>query len=294
MLAKVWTCAVVGLDGELVQVEVDIARQGISNFLVVGLPDTAVQEARERVRSAVRNSALVFPPRRTTVNLAPAELRKSGPSYDLPIAIGVLLASEQVVADVSDVVFLGELSLDGSLPHLQGVLPMVGLARDRGMKTAFVPAVDAAEAALVEGIEVIPVATLRELAAHLRGEVVLTPQPHRNGLEDGPEPEPLVDLAHIKGQEHARRALEIAAAGGHNLLMHGPPGTGKTLLARALPSILPRLTLDEALEVTRIYSVAGRLQEQGAVIRRRPFRAPHHTISQAGLVGGGVVLRGLG
>ncbi len=287
MLAKVWTCAVVGLDGELVQVEVDIRRQGISKFIVVGLPDTAVQEARERVRSAVRHSGLSFPPRRTVVNLAPAELRKQGPSYDLPIAVGVLLASEQVVADVADVVFLGELSLDGSLRHLQGVLPMVGLARDRGKRVAYVPAADATEAALVEGIEVIAVATLAELVAHLRGDLELAPEPHRDGFEADPAPEALVDLAHVKGQEHAKRALEVAAAGAHNLLFNGPPGTGKTLLARALPAILPRLTLDEALEVTRVYSVAGRLQD-GSLIKQRPYRSPHHTISQAGLVGGGV------
>jgi magnesium chelatase family protein len=221
------------------------------------------------------------------VNLAPAEIRKSGPSYDLPIAIGVLLASEQIATDASKVVFLGELSLDGTLCHLQGVLPMVGLARDRGIRTAFVPAIDAAEAALVDGIDVIPVRTLAELVAHLKGALHLEPLAGGIAVEDTADPEPIVDLAHVKGQEHARRALEVAAAGGHNLLLGGPPGTGKTLLARALPSILPRMTLDEALEVTRIYSVAGRLQEHGSLVRRRPFRAPHHTISPAGLVGGG-------
>jgi magnesium chelatase family protein len=218
MLAKVWTCAVVGLEGELVQVEVDIARQGLVQFNIVGLADTAVQEARERVRAAVRNSGFMFPPRRITVNLAPAEIRKSGPSYDLPIAIGVLLASEQLAADATKVVFLGELSLDGTLCHLQGVLPMVGLARDRGVRTAFVPAVDAAEAALVEGIDVIPVRTLAELVAHLKGELRLEPLTGGVTVEDTDEPEPLVDLAHVKGQEHARRALEVAASGGHNLL----------------------------------------------------------------------------
>src|SRR4051812_13842824 len=288
MLAKVWTCAVIGLEGELVQVEVDIARQGIAKLIIVGLPDTAVQEAGERVRAAVRNSGMIFPPRRITVNLAPAEMRKSGPAYDLPIAIGVLLASEQIQTDASNVVFLGELSLDGTLRHLQGVLPMVGLARERGVRAVFVPAVDAAEAALVDGIEIIPVRTLAELVAHLKGEITLAPLAGGVSIEDATDPEPQVDLAHIKGQEHARRALEVAASGGHNLLLGGPPGTGKTLLARAMPSILPRMTLDEALEVTRIYSVAGRLHEHGSLVRRRPFRAPHHTISPAGLVGGGV------
>jgi magnesium chelatase family protein len=203
----------------LVQVEVDIARQGLTNFTIVGLGDTAVQEARERVRAAVRNSGLTFPPRRITVNLAPAELRKSGPSYDLPIAIGVLLASEQIAVDKTSMVFLGELSLDGTLRHLQGVLPMVGLARERGVKTAFVPAVDAAEAALVDGIEVIPVTTLAQLVDHLRGLAVLFPVPAGDHTEESEDASPMVDLAHIKGQEHARRALEVAAAGAHNLLL---------------------------------------------------------------------------
>src|SRR3954463_9698116 len=196
MLAKVWTCAVIGLEGELVQVEVDIARQGLVQFNVVGLPDTAVQEAGERVRAAIRNSGLIVPPRRITVNLAPAEMRKSGPAYDLPIAIGVLLASEQIRTDASTVVFLGELSLDGTLRHLPGVLPMVGLARERGIRTVFVPAVDGDEAALVDGIDIIPVRTLAELVAHIQGTAVLKPLTGGVAIDEATDFEPQVDLAH--------------------------------------------------------------------------------------------------
>jgi magnesium chelatase family protein len=289
MHAKVLTCAVVGLDGVLVEVEVDIPSQGLANFLVVGLPDTAVQEARERVRAAIRNSGLVFPFRRITASLAPAELRKSGPSYDLPIAIAILLASGQLEGEFARVLFLGELALDGSLRHTHGMLPMVALARQEGLARVYVPAVDAAEAALIDGIEVIGVTSLGQLVSHLRGDVELTPEPHRNGFEDDADEAPSgADLQHVRGQEHARRALEVAAAGSHNILLTGPPGSGKTLLARTLPSILPRLTAEEALDVTRVYSVAGLLGGGTPAVRERPFRAPHHTISNAGLAGGGV------
>jgi magnesium chelatase family protein len=288
MHAKVFTCDVVGLEGLLVEVEVDIPPQGLAKFLVVGMPDTAVQEARERVRAAIKNSGLVFPYRRITVGLAPAELRKSGPSYDLPIAVAILAASGQLEDELAEVLFLGELALDGSLRHTHGILPMVAFARDKALRRVYVPAADAAEASLIEGIEVFGVSTLGELVSHLRGEVVIPAEPHRDGLSLDDEPPHPSDLQHIRGQEHAKRALEVAAAGGHNVLMTGPPGAGKTLLARSLPSILPRLTLDEALDVTRVYSVAGLLPSGSPVVRRRPFRAPHHTISQAGLVGGGV------
>ncbi|MEE9202229.1 MAG: YifB family Mg chelatase-like AAA ATPase [Dehalococcoidia bacterium] len=288
MIAKVFSCAVVGLDGEVVTVEVDIS-PGLPAFNIVGLPDTAVQEARERVRAAIRNSGCLFPPRRITVNLAPAVLKKEGPAYDLPIAVGLLLSSEQVVCDTSRAVFLGELSLDGTLRHTPGVLPMVALAREKGFATVFLPGIDAREASLVEGLEIVPVDSLVALVAHLRGEAPLSPyQP--DGSEDTvAEAPPAMDLSYVRGQEHVRRALEVAAAGGHNVLMTGPPGSGKTMLARCLPSIMPQMTREEALEVTKIYSVSGMLPTDTPLIEQRPFRSPHYTISQAGLVGGGRV-----
>ena len=288
MLAKVNSCAVVGLDGELVEVEVDISGGALPAFNIVGLPDTAVQEAKERVRSAIRNSGLAFPNKRITVNLAPADLRKEGPAYDLPIAIGIVLASEQVAADVSATVFLGELSLDGKLRHTHGVLPMVALARERGIAGVYVPEADAAEAGLIDGVEILPVASLGQLTVHLQGLVLIESLDRTGAAVAAAEPVwEGVDFCHVKGQEHVKRALEVAAAGGHNVLMTGPPGAGKTLLARALPSILPSLTPQEALEVTKIYSVSGLLPSDKPLITQRPFRAPHHTISHAGLVGGG-------
>ncbi len=286
MLAKVNSAAVVGLDGQLVEVEVDIS-SGLPSMTIVGLPDTAVQEARERVRAAIRNSGYTFPLKRITVNLAPADLRKEGPAYDLPIAIGILLSSEQLSLDTSGALLLGELSLDGNLRHTHGILSMVALAREREIPIAFVPTIDAKEASLIQGVRVIPVASLSQLVAHLRGEMLI-PDYVQNGNEiEVDVPRAGIDLAHIKGQEHVKRALEVAAAGGHNLLMSGPPGSGKTLLARALSSILPQMSPEEALEVTRIYSVSGLLPPETPLIRQRPFRSPHYTISHAGLVGGG-------
>jgi magnesium chelatase family protein len=225
--------------------------------------------------------------KRIVVNLAPADLKKAGPAYDLPIAIGILLSSEQVSADVSGTMILGELSLDGTLRHTNGVLPMVSLAHDEGIPRVILPDADAREASLVEGVKAIPVASLAQLVSYLKGEI---PEP---GYEAAAQPESsapvfnLTDLADIKGQEHVKRALEVAAAGGHNMIMSGPPGSGKTLLSRSLPSILPPMTTDEALEVTKIYSVSGLLPSDTPLIRQRPFRAPHYTISNAGLVGGG-------
>ncbi len=277
MLAKVLSGAVVGLEGELIEVEVDIA-SGLPAFNIVGLPDAAVQEARERVRAAVRNSGCPFPARRITVNLAPADIRKEGPSYDLPMAVGITLASEQAVADVSQALFLGELSLDGRLRSTHGVLPMVSLARQRGLRQVYVPAADAAEAALVDGVEIYGLESFSALIAHFRGEAPIAPYV-RQAQMPAAAAAGGTDFADVRGQEHVKRALEVAAAGGHNLLMVGPAGAGKTLLARALPSVLPSMTTEEALAVTRVFSVAGLLPRDTPLIMQRPFRAPHHTIS---------------
>src|SRR5215204_642304 len=251
MLATINTAALVGLDGRLVEVQVDIAPQGLPTFLIVGLPGGAVREARERVRTAIKNSGFGFPLRRITVNLAPAELPKSGPSYDLPLAIAILVASGQLTAPEPNTLFLGELSLDGNLRHTPGILPMVATARAVGLKHVFVPAEDAAEAALLDDVEVLPVKSLAQVVSHLKGDAPVRPAAPTD-LRNGHATAEAIDLAEVRGQEHAKRALEISAAGGHNLLFTGPPGAGKTLLARALPGILPPMTTDETLEVTSV------------------------------------------
>ncbi len=293
MLAIVRACAVVGLEGYIVEVETDFnPRAGVPMFTIVGLPDSAVRESRDRVRSAIKNSGLQFVNKGYTVNLSPANLPKHGPAYDLAIAVGVLAATDQLpLAALDGALFIGELSLDGSVRHVNGVLPMAHTALLEGCETIYVPAEDAPEAALVAGVSVIPVATLGQLVEHLYNlQPIERYSPPPLDVDDAALPlDNLVDYADIRGQEHAKRALEIAAAGNHNIMMQGPPGAGKTLLARAMPGILPRLTLDEALEVTRIYSVADLLQGSSPLARIRPFRAPHHTISQAGLVGGGSI-----
>lgn len=286
VLAKVFSCAVIGVDGVLVEVEVDVGT-GQPGIIVVGLPDAAVQESKERVRAAIRNSGGRIPHGRVTVNLAPADIKKAGPTYDMPIAVGMLLSSHQILSDLDDALLVGEMSLDGVLRHTPGIISMVSVAAERGMKRAFVPAVDAREAALVSGIAVYPVRNLAELVQHLHGVAPIAPLETVTSIAAFEETGPLVDFADIRGQEHVKRGMEVAAAGAHNLIMSGPPGAGKTLLARSMPSILPAMSLEEALEVTRIYSVKGLLPNERPLVTTRPFRSPHHTTSHAGLVGGG-------
>ena len=286
MLSKVNSCAVIGLDCEPVEVELDITA-GLGGITVVGLPDTAVQESKERVRSAIKNSGYQYPTTRVTINLAPADIKKEGPSYDLPIAVGILTASEQISADIKDSLFVGELALNGKLRHTNGMLPIAIYAERKGYKKLYVPKVNEREASLVEGIDIMPVDNLLELIDHLNKIKIIEPAKVRD-IDDFIESSDFsIDMAHIKGQEHVKRAIEIAASGGHNILMSGPPGTGKTLIARTVPTILPRMIKEEALEVTKIYSIAGLLPSDKPLISVRPFRAPHHSASAPSLVGGG-------
>jgi magnesium chelatase family protein len=283
MLAKIQSSAVVGVEGLPVEVEVDIS-YGLPSFSTVGLPEGAVRESRERVKAAIKNSGYDFPNRRITVNLAPADVKKEGTGYDLPMALGILAAAETLQSDtLVRYGIIGELSLDGGVRPAKGILPMAIAARREGMEGILVPEENATEAAIVSGIKVIAVKTLYEAVEFLAGKTEIEPTQSvfkNHTFYD-------VDFAEVKGQEHVKRALEIAAAGGHNILMKGPPGSGKTMLARRLPTILPDLTFEEALETTKIYSVMGLLPADKPLLTARPFRAPHHTISDAGLIGGG-------
>jgi len=285
MLSKITSFALCGLEGVPVEVETDV-NKGMVSYDLVGLPDTAVKESKERVRSAIKNSAMYFPVNKITINLAPADIKKEGSHYDLPLAISILKAGDQLTAETDGIVFLGELALDGALRPVAGILPILISAKSKGFTKFIVPAGNANEASYIEGTDVFALRSLREVIDLLTGEASFVPVAHRSFTAAQNAKKSNYDMSLVRGQKVAKRALEIAVAGGHNLLLAGPPGTGKTLLARCIPTIMPDMTFEEALEVTKIHSVAGVLSEEG-IVSQRPFRTPHHTATTVSLCGGG-------